>query len=209
MEKSGRLYYNIRVFKEVVMRHIPNILSCLRVAMVIAFIIFFIRRSYMVCLVLYVAAFLTDVLDGYLARRFNWVSNFGKLVDPFADKFMLLSALVCLCAVGAFPLYLLIVLAVKEALMVIGGYLILRKRKVAVYADIWGKLATGLFFASITLSLINLATGGAIPKPILTVLYVLAIAISIFSLFHYAYMGGFIGKKYRERNAYEKEASGE
>ena len=191
------------------MRHIPNILSCLRVAMVIAFIIFFIRGSYIVCLILYVAAFLTDVLDGYLARRFNWVSNFGKLVDPFADKFMLLSALVCLCAVGAFPIWLLIILAVKEALMVIGGYIMLKKKKVAVYADMWGKVPTFLFFVSITLSLINLAFPGVIPAPILTVIFILAIATSVFSLFHYAYMGGFIGKKYREKSAYEKSEAEE
>lgn len=187
------------------MRHIPNILTCLRVAMVIVFIIFFIKQQYTVCLALYVAAFLTDVLDGYLARRFNWVSNFGKLIDPFADKFMLISALVCLFSVGRFPLYLLIIMAVKELLMVVGGLILLKKRKIAVYADIWGKLATGLFFASITLSLMKLAFSSAIPEWLLTVLYIAALGVSIFSLFHYAYKGGFIGKKYRSVNAYETD----
>ncbi|MBO4384573.1 MAG: CDP-alcohol phosphatidyltransferase family protein [Clostridia bacterium] len=191
------------------MRHIPNILSCLRVLMVVAFIILFIKQYYTVCLILYVLAFLTDVLDGYLARKFNWISNFGKLVDPFADKFMLLSALACLFFAGEFPLYLLIVLLVKELLMVIGGLFLLRKRKVAVYADMWGKAATGLFFASVTLTLVNLVLASndlpCIPKWMLTILYVAAIAISVFSLFHYAYLGGFIGKKYRKVNAYEEE----
>ena len=187
------------------MRHIPNILSCLRILMVIAFIILFTKEQYVICLILYIAAFLTDVLDGYLARRFNWISNFGKLVDPFADKFMLLSALACLFFHGDFPLYLLIVLLVKELLMVLGGLFLLKKTKVAVYADIWGKLATGLFFASVTLTLFNLAIGNLIPKWALTILYIAAIAISIFSLFHYAYLGGFIGKKYRSVNAYQEE----
>lgn len=187
------------------MRHIPNILSCIRVAMVVAFIVLFIKHCYIACLILYIAAFLTDVLDGYLARRFNWVSNFGKLVDPFADKFMLISALACLFFAGEFPLYLLIVLVVKELLMVIGGLIVLKKKKVSVYADMWGKVATGLFFASVSLSLVNLAFNHVIPSWIMTTLYVSAIAVSIFSLFHYAYKAGFIGKKYRERNAYEAD----
>lgn len=185
------------------MRHIPNILTCLRILMVIAFIILFVHAKYLICLILYLAAFLTDILDGYLARRFNWVSDFGKLVDPFADKFMLISALICLCAVGAFPLYLLAILIVKEIVLITGGLVLLKKRKVAVYADYWGKVATGLFVASITLSLANLAFGGIIPRPLLIALYILALSLSVFSLFHYAYMGGFIGKKYRDKTIYE------
>jgi cardiolipin synthase len=185
------------------MRHIPNILTCLRILMVIAFIILFVHAKYLICLILYLAAFFTDILDGYLARRFNWVSDFGKLVDPFADKFMLISALICLCAVGAFPLYLLAILIVKEIVLITGGLVLLKKRKVAVYADYWGKVATGLFVASITLSLANLAFGGIIPRPLLTALYILALSLSVFSLYHYAYMGGFIGKKYRDKTIYE------
>lgn len=191
------------------MRHIPNILSCLRVLMVIAFIFFFIRQQYLICLILYVCAFLTDVLDGYLARRFNWISDFGKLVDPFADKFMLITALVCLFSVEAFPVILLIAIAAKELLMLIGGYVMLKKKKVFVYADIWGKVATGLFFVSITLSLAKLAFSALIPEWLLITLYVLAISISIFSLFHYAYMAGFIGKKYRDHNVYEEKTGNE
>ncbi|MBO4848710.1 MAG: CDP-alcohol phosphatidyltransferase family protein [Clostridia bacterium] len=191
------------------MRHIPNILSCLRVAMVIAFIILFTKQQYLVCLILYVAAFLTDVLDGYLARRFNWVSDFGKLVDPFADKFMLIAALACLLSIGKFPWYLLAVLVVKELLMVVGGLIMLRKKKVAVYADIWGKAATFLFFASITLTLVNLAFNGFIPEWVLIILYFAAIAVSIFSMFHYAYKAGFIGRKYRVRTAYDEPPADE
>ncbi len=188
------------------MRHIPNILTCLRLVMVILFVLFFIKQSYIICLILYVAAFVTDILDGFLARHFNWVSDFGKLVDPFADKAMLIAALICLFTAKAFPLWLLLVMAAKELLMVIGGLVLLKKRKVAVYADMWGKTATGLFFAAITLSLVKLAFASAIPSWLLTAVYIAAVAVSVFSLFHYAYKGGFIGKKYRERNAYEKDA---
>ena len=186
------------------MRHIPNILSCLRIAMVIAFIVLFIKGQYAICLALYIAAFLTDVLDGFLARKFNWVSDFGKLVDPFADKFMFISALTCLVVIGSFPWYLLAVLVAKELLMVIGGLIMLKKKKVAVYADWWGKVATFLLFMSVTLTLVDLAFNDVIPDVILTVLYFAAAGLSVFSFFHYAYKAGFIGKKYRAVNAYEE-----
>ena len=191
------------------MRHIPNILSCLRVAMVIAFIILFIKGEYAICLALYIAAFLTDVLDGFLARKFNWVSNFGKLVDPFADKFMFISALACLVAVKRFPWYLLALLVAKELLMIIGGLIMLKKKKVAVYADWWGKVATFLLFMSVTLTLVDLAFNDFIPDVILTVLYFAATGLSLFSFFHYAYKAGFIGKKYSAVNAYEETGAKE
>ncbi|MBO6062304.1 MAG: CDP-alcohol phosphatidyltransferase family protein [Clostridia bacterium] len=191
------------------MRHIPNILTCIRIALVFVFIALFIKAHYLACLIVYLSAFITDVFDGFLARRFNWVSDFGKLVDPFADKLMLIAALACLCIAGKFPIYLLVVLLVKELLMIIGGLIILKKRKAAVYADIWGKVATGLFAASITLTLVNLAFNEFIPRPVLIALYIAAIGISVFSLFHYAYKGGFIGKKYRNVNAYEEKPEAE
>lgn len=198
------------------MRHIPNILSCIRVGMVIAFIILFVKQqsiegsnwAYVVCLILYILAFVTDVLDGYLARKFNWISDFGKLVDPFADKFMFISALACLLSTGKMPWFVWVLFAVlllKELLMIIGGLIILRKRKVSVYADMWGKTATGLFFVAVSLSLVDLAFNDFIPNWILYALLFAASAISVFSLFHYAYKGGFIGKKYRQVNAYEND----
>ncbi len=200
------------------MRHIPNILSCLRVGMVIAFIILFIKQqsitdsnwAYIVCLVLYITAFVTDVLDGYLARRFNWVSDFGKLVDPFADKFMFISAVACILSTGRLPWFIWIFFAIllaKELLLIVGGLIVLRKRKVSVYADMWGKTATGLFFAAVTLTLVDFAFNDFIPIWLLSVLYIAASVISIFSFFHYAYMAGFIGKKYKNVNAYEQDKS--
>ena len=188
------------------MRLIPNILSCLRVAMFIAFIIMFIKGQYAVCLALYIAAFVTDILDGFLARKFNWVSNFGKLVDPFADKFMFVSALACLVAIGKFPWYLLVILVVKEILLIIGGLIVLKKRKTAVFADMWGKVATFLMFMSVTLTLVNLAFNEFIPGIALMILYFTAVAVSVISFFHYAYLAGFIGKKYRSVSAYEEQS---
>ena len=87
------------------MRHIPNILSGLRILMVGAFIYFFVNEQYLICLIIYAAAFLTDLLDGYLARRFGWTTDVGKVLDPLADKLMLLTALACFYSVGWLPFF--------------------------------------------------------------------------------------------------------
>ena len=129
---------------EVWMRHIPNILSFMRLMMVGVFVRFFLENRFVAALITYVVAFCTDLLDGYLARRNNWVSNLGKLLDPFADKLMLLAALFCFFYAGWIPLWLLAVVVAKEFIMIIGGFLLFRK-KVVVYSDWFGKSATGFF----------------------------------------------------------------
>ena len=78
------------------MRHIPNILSVLRIIMVGVFAYLFAIGRPLAALSVYVLAFLTDILDGYLARRNNWITNLGKLLDPFADKLLIVVALICI-----------------------------------------------------------------------------------------------------------------
>ena len=73
------------------MRHIPNILSALRILMVGVFLYFFIKAQYLSCLITYIIAFLTDLLDGYIARHYNQVSDFGKFMDPLADKCLVMA----------------------------------------------------------------------------------------------------------------------
>lgn len=120
------------------MRHIPNILSALRILMVGVFLYFFIKAQYLSCLITYIVAFLTDLLDGFLARRNNWISNIGKVLDPLADKLMVLTALVCFLTRGWLPLYMIIIVFAKELIMIVGGAILFRK-KVFVYSDWFGK----------------------------------------------------------------------
>ncbi len=185
------------------MRHIPNILSCLRLLMVGIFVWLFAEQLYVPALIVYVTAFLTDVLDGYLARRFNWISNLGKLLDPFADKLMLISVLACLLAVNYIKWYLFAAMLIKELMMIVGGLFILRKKRVVVYADWWGKIATGMFFASVVFSL--LLCSGLIPLPmwLINVAFGLSFCVSFGSMIHYAYCGGLIGKKYAQHTMYD------
>ncbi|MEL7609019.1 MAG: CDP-alcohol phosphatidyltransferase family protein [Bacillota bacterium] len=165
------------------MRHIPNILSALRVAMVGLFIYLFVSNRMLAVLIVFVAAFLTDLLDGYLARRNGWITDVGKVLDPLADKLMLLTALVCFYTRNWIPAWLLIIVLAKELLMIVGGVLLYRKN-VVVYADWFGKSAAGFFNAGVAVTLLKLY----IPQIGFwnLVLFLIAMILAIVALVHYA-----------------------
>ena len=183
------------------MKHIPNILSFIRIGLVGVFVWLFLSGRYAGALVVYAAAFLTDVLDGYLARRFNWITPLGKLLDPFADKLMVIAALVCIC-IRRYeqPVYLIlfILTLAKECLMIAGGVFMLKKRSVVVYADWFGKTATGMFAAGIILTLLSF------PLPMLqpwnVFVLIAAVTLSYVAMFHYANVQIFHRKDQKNTN---------
>lgn len=133
---------------------IPNLLTFIRLLLIPVFLICYYQmpeKPYIAMLVFAVAS-LTDAFDGYLARKLNQITSFGKLCDPLADKLMVLSMLLCLgddglLAPPSMPwLNKVIVLTVlvKEGLMVAGGVFLLKRGHV-VYSNILGKIATTLF----------------------------------------------------------------
>jgi cardiolipin synthase len=138
------------------MRHLPNILSGLRIVLVGVFVWLFMAGSYLPALSVFVFAFFTDVLDGQLARANGWVTNVGKLLDPLADKLMTLAALICIYLGKLKTVYLVLFLLMiaKETLMVIGG-LFMAKRNIVAMADWPGKIATGMFAVGVMLTLLS------------------------------------------------------
>ena len=133
-------------------RCIPNILSALRLCMVPLFVyVFFLHypQNRWYALLIFFLAGLTDVLDGWLARRNRWISNVGKILDPVADKTMQVAALACLYVKEIIPLWLLLAYVFKELLMLIGAVVIFRKQSVVVKSSFWGKFAVCVFYASI------------------------------------------------------------
>ena len=187
------------------MKHIPNILSSLRIVMVGVFAWLFCSAypdhpmRYWWALGVFVLAFLTDVLDGFLARTFNWVTPVGKLLDPFADKLMAITALVVILIAKAqqhdlFWIYfaLVILVAVKEILMMIGGLIMLKQRKVA-YSDWYGKTATGLFAIGTVMTLVSFV----VPKmePWNVAMLSAAIGLGYVALTHYARTQLFVPNK--------------
>ena len=131
--------------------NIPNILTTIRFFLVPIFIhVFFsdTENSYIISAVIFLFAGITDVLDGYIARKYNMVTKWGKLLDPLADKFMQLAAIFCLTYKKLVPLWAIYIILIKEMLMVIGS-IVLYRRKVVVSASWYGKASTVLFYLAI------------------------------------------------------------
>ena len=127
-------------------KNIPNMLSILRLLMVPLFVFLFFyefeNHQYW-ALGVFLLASATDVLDGWLARRFNWVSDLGKIIDPLADKLMQFAACVSLAIKTRYGLMLAIAIFVKDILMTAGGvYLAKKGARDPVVAKWYGKLNT-------------------------------------------------------------------
>ena len=178
------------------MRHIPNILSGFRILLVGVFAWLFLTAkiphpdNYWWALGVFVLAFVTDVLDGFLARTFHWITPVGKLLDPLADKLMTVTALIVILIAKAmngeeYGIYLALFLlaAVKEVLMLIGGMLMLKNRKVA-YSDWYGKTAAGIFALGIALTLLSFPIPAVHPWNVAVLSA--AVALSYFAMAHYA-----------------------
>ena len=130
---------------------IPNVLTMIRLILVPVFVIVFQAGHTKWALAIFCAASLTDLLDGYLARKLNQVTDFGKLFDPLADKLMVLTALFCQGAAGVFPWTAIWIVLGKEILMMLGGTFMLN-RGIVVSANYYGKTATVFFMASLICS---------------------------------------------------------
>jgi len=124
----------------------PNMLTLVRIAMIPIFIAVFLSgcSNYeYISLALFIAASLTDVLDGYIARRDNLVTNFGKIIDPLADKLLVFSALILFVQVGRMPAWIVIILLARE-LAITSLRAVAASEGIALAAAKSGKLKTGV-----------------------------------------------------------------
>ena len=129
--------------------HVPNILSAFRIALVPVFVIAYFRDTGDIktwALAVYLLASVTDALDGIIARKYNLISNLGKVLDPLGDKLMLFAALTCITIDELIPIWAIILIGIKDALMGVGGIVIHRRAKVEIPpSNIIGKSATVVF----------------------------------------------------------------
>ena len=123
---------------------IPNLITGLRFILVIPISISIYQGNYFMALVLFIVAGLSDGLDGYLARRFNWTSEFGQFADPLADKCLILATLLALAFSERLPLWFVYTMLTRDGLILIGSmlYLLLFDSNQAL-PNRWGKHYTG------------------------------------------------------------------
>ena len=94
--------------------NLPNKLTMLRILLIPVFIIVLMTGYYYISAVIFIVASATDALDGYIARKYNLVTNFGKIMDPLADKLLVISALICLVELGDIAGWMVIVILARE-----------------------------------------------------------------------------------------------
>ncbi|MGN0293668.1 MAG: CDP-diacylglycerol--glycerol-3-phosphate 3-phosphatidyltransferase [Lachnospiraceae bacterium] len=126
--------------------NLPNKLTIIRVLLIPFFVFFLLvpvagEASRYIALVVFIVASLTDLADGKIARKYNLVTNFGKFMDPLADKLLVCSALICFVEMGLLPAWIVIIIISRE--FIISGFrLIASDNGVVIAASYWGKFKT-------------------------------------------------------------------
>ena len=179
-------------------KHVPNALTILRFLFIPFIVLNIFMEEYILAFIFFTISGLTDIADGFIARKFNYIYTFGKLMDPLADKLTQISALASLCITDIVPIWILVIVLFKEFFMISGASFLYGK-DVVVYSKWYGKLATVLFYLAIVASLLVKQFGlTGIYNSIDFGLYCLALIATIFSLIMYikdSYNKGFIDKE--------------
>ena len=166
--------------------NLPNKLTMLRVLMIPFFVIFMLMditgaADKWIAVALFIVASLTDFLDGYIARKYHLVSNFGKFMDPLADKLLVSAAMICLVEMGRLPAWIVIVIISRE--FIISGFrLIASDNGVVIAASYWGKFKTVFQMAMIIVLICNL---GGVFTFVETALIWISLILTIVSLVDY------------------------
>lgn len=172
------------------MKYIPNVLTIIRFVFIPLIVTNIAMNNFILALIFFSISSFTDVLDGIIARKFNAISDLGKLLDPLADKLTQLSILLTLTLKSIIPFWIVIVLIIKELILIIGASF-LYGRQFVVSSKWYGKFTTVILYISVVSSLlINIFNLYKFDIYI----YSLAIFFAIYSLF--AYIIYFYGKGY-------------
>jgi len=123
---------------------------------------------------------LTDLLDGYIARKYNMVTTWGKLMDPLADKLMLMTVLISLTIKQLIPPFIVIVVIIKEMLIIVGAAFLYKSRKVVVQANYFGKAASAAFFLAVIAVIFDL--------PYAAIILLAALLATLVALVQYFYI---------------------
>lgn len=160
---------------------IPNILTTVRLGLVplFAYNLVVLKRP-LFALMIFILSGATDILDGFIARKFNMITKIGKVYDPLVDKLMQITAILCLAHEGFIPDWVIWFILFKEGTMIIGG-VFLYARNVIIQSDWYGKGATVSFYAIVFLIIMFPQMGETFKN----VLLVLLAAILIFAAFGY------------------------
>ena len=165
--------------------NLPNKLTLLRIILVPVFMVVLywgFPGATWVALAIFIIASLTDMLDGKIARKYHLVTNFGKFMDPLADKLLVCSALICLIELGQIPAWVVIIIISRE--FIISGFrLVASDNGVVIAASYWGKFKTVFQMTAVILLILNLEP----LKLVADIVLWIAVALTVISLADYIY----------------------
>ena len=141
--------------------NVPNILTLFRLILIPVFILIFfsnLTHNFLFAMLIFLVAGATDFLDGYIARKYKLVTDWGTILDPLADKLMLLTVLTCLVISAYIPLWVLMVVLGKDLFMIVMGIILYTKGTI-IPSNIFGKVSTIFFYLSILIFTFNEAFG--------------------------------------------------
>lgn len=171
--------------------NLPNKLTVFRAILIVPFVILLLGGNAgwfgenvfipnVIALVIFIIASLTDLLDGKIARKYNLVTNFGKFMDPLADKLLVCSALIALIELGRIPAWVVIIIISRE--FIISGFrLIASDNGVVIAASYWGKFKTTFQMIMVCLMIVDIAQ----IRIVTTVIMWIALALTLISLIDY------------------------
>lgn len=142
-----------------ILRHIPNALTVLRLILIAPFLMYLNHQEYVHALYIFFLAGLTDCLDGWLARHFHWQSTFGSFIDPLADKLLVASSFISLAIIGVLPWWLVALVFLRDlsiSIAIIFWYFYIQ-RKLDFQPSLLSKINTLLQLGLVTLCLLELA----------------------------------------------------
>ena len=140
--------------------NLPNKLTTFRVILIPFFVFFMLAPNmtginHYIAAAIFIVASLTDLLDGKIARKYNLVTNFGKFMDPLADKLLVCSAMICLIQTGQLAAWIVIVIIARE--FIISGFrLIASDNGVVIAASYWGKFKTTFQMLMVIVLILNI-----------------------------------------------------
>ena len=166
--------------------NLPNKLTILRVIMIPFFVAALLydgganQNMRYVAAALFIIASLTDMLDGKIARKYNLVTNFGKFMDPLADKLLVCSALICMIELRELPAWMVIIIISRE--FIISGFrLVASDNGVVIAASYWGKFKTTFQMIGVVLLIFNIP----VLSTLTTIIVWIALALTVISLVDY------------------------
>lgn len=158
--------------------NLPNKITLFRACMIPFFVIFLLvdtipGHTYLAAAVFIVAS-LSDALDGYLARKYHLVTNFGKFMDPLADKLLVCAALICFVGLGLIPAWIIIVIISRE--FIISGFrLVASDNGVVIAASYWGKFKTTFQMIAVVLLILKIEALSMVTTAVVWIALVLTV----------------------------------